>query len=44
MRIRRGAHPERPACFSQIREGWNYVRTSAIRTILLLFSLISLMG
>lgn len=35
----------KPSMLLEIREGWDYVRTSAsLRTILLLFSLVSLMG
>ncbi len=46
MRIRPlDVHPSKASMFEQMREGWDYVRTfRPIRTILLLFSLISLMG
>ena len=46
MRITRPAgHRNRASMLEQVREGWDYVRTfRPIRTILLLFSLISLMG
>ena len=47
MRItpRRAAAAPRPACSNRLREGWDYVRTfRPIRTILLLFALVSLMG
>jgi MFS family permease len=39
------ARPEKASMFEQMREGWDYVRTfRPVRSILLLFSLISLMG
>ncbi|HTC75736.1 MAG TPA: MFS transporter, partial [Edaphobacter sp.] len=46
MRIRpRDIHRQPTSMFEQMREGWDYVRTfQPIRTILLLFSLLSLMG
>ncbi len=46
MRITRpDSYRNRASMLEQMREGWNYVRTfRPIRTILLLFSLISLMG
>jgi MFS family permease len=46
MRITRpDSHRNRASMLEQVREGWDYVRTfRPIRTILLLFSLISLMG
>jgi MFS family permease len=38
-------HPSKAGMIEQMREGWDYVRTfQPIRTILLLFSLLSLMG
>ncbi len=38
-------HRKKASMFEQMREGWDYVRTfRPIRTVLLLFSLISLMG
>ena len=46
MRIEsQGTAPHKAGMFEQMHEGWNYVRNfRPIRTILLLFSLISLMG
>jgi MFS family permease len=45
MRIQPRASLHRTSMLDQMREGWNYVRSfPPIRTILLLFSLISLMG
>jgi MFS family permease len=46
MRIKpSGVHRNKASMLEQMREGWDYVRTfRPIRTILLLFSLISLMG
>jgi MFS family permease len=46
MRIHRAAPAgSRPSTLTQMREGWDYVRSfRPIRTILLLFALISLMG
>ena len=46
MRMRPlNVHRHKASMFEQMREGWNYVRTfRPIRTILLLFSLVSLMG
>jgi MFS family permease len=46
MRITRpDSHLNKTTMLEQMREGWNYVRTfRPIRTILMLFSLISLMG
>ena len=46
MRIRpQAAHSTKANMFEQIREGWQYVSTfQPVRTILLLFSLVSLMG
>jgi MFS family permease len=46
MRIRPlDVHRHKTSMFEQMREGWDYVRTfRPIRTILLLFSLVSLMG
>lgn len=46
MQLRRAdAKPAKASMFEQMREGWDYVRTfRPVRSILLLFSLISLMG
>ena len=46
MQLRRtDAQPAKARMFEQMREGWDYVRTfRPVRSILLLFSLISLMG